>query len=252
MSRDTGRGKDRPAAACVLVSGGLDSAVLLRDALGRYRSVQPLYIRSGLVWEAAEIRTLRRFLSSVRCPRLRPLALIDQPMADLYGAHWSVTGSGAPGFDAGDASVYLPGRNLALFSKAATFCALRGIEVLVSGILSANPFPDGRVAFLRSMERALSAGLGRPMRIRTPFRRLAKDAVVRRGRGLPLQLTFSCIRPCRGRHCGRCCKCAERMLAFRRAAVPDPTRYARRSGVWPSRAPVRITRQAPKMATRSR
>ena len=30
------------------------------------------------------------------------------------------------------------------------------------------------------------------------------------GRGLPLELTFSCIAPVAGQHCGRCNKCAER------------------------------------------
>ena len=37
------------------------------------------------------------------------------------------------------------------------------------------------------------------------------------GRGLPLELTFSCISPLRGLHCGHCNKCAERQAAFRDA-----------------------------------
>jgi 7-cyano-7-deazaguanine synthase len=217
----------RRGAACVLVSGGLDSAVLLRDALRAYRRVQPLYVRAGMRWEEVEIAHLRRFLRGLRSRRLGTLAIIDLPMADLYGDHWSTGGRRPPGFRAGDASVYLPGRNIALFSKAATFCALRRIPVLVSGILSANPFPDGTPAFLRAMERALARGIGAPLRIRTPYRGLTKDRVVWRGRDLPLRRTFSCINPRRdGRHCGDCCKCAERLKAFRRAGVPDPTDYA--------------------------
>ena len=216
----------RRSAACVLLSGGLDSAVLLDRALRRHRIVQPLYVRAGLVWEARERHALRDLLRALRSPRLRPLETIAVPMGDLLGDHWSATGRGSPGYDDGDASVYIPGRNIALFAKAAIFCAQRGIPVLISGILSANPFPDGSAAFLRAMSRALSRGLGAPFRIATPFRRMTKDRVVRLGRRLPLHLTFSCIDPRRGLHCGDCCKCKERIDAFVSAGVEDRTVYA--------------------------
>ena len=226
LKRAGGRRRLRRAGACVLVSGGLDSAVLLRETLRRHRIVQPLYVRAGLRWEGIERDCLRRFLRALRAPGLLPLETIEVPMADLYRGHWSTSGRGAPGYDDGDASVFIPGRNISLFSKAATFCALRRIPVLVSGILNANPFPDGSPAYLRAMERALRLGLAAPLRIRTPFRRLAKDRVIRMGRDLPLQLTFSCISPRGRRHCGDCCKCKERIDAFRAAGVPDRTDYA--------------------------
>ncbi len=173
------------------------------------------------------MRVLRRFLRAVRSPRLRPLVVLDLPMREVYGDHWSTTGR-VPGFHDTDASVYIPGRNVVLFSKAAAFCALRHVPVLLLGILSANPFPDGSPAFLRAMERALARGLGAPIRLRAPFRGLTKDRVIRRGRGLPLQLTLSCSAPRRGMHCGVCVKCGERAKAFRRAGIPDPTTYADR------------------------
>jgi 7-cyano-7-deazaguanine synthase len=266
----------RRRAACVLSSGGLDSAVLLRDALRTYRRVQPLYVRAGLRWEPAEERALRAFVRALRrVPTVRGGGFADRdrrrladpvalavPMADLYGVHWSTTGRRVPGYFAGDPSVYLPGRNIALLSKAATFCALRGFQVVITGILSANPFPDGTPRFLRAMERALSAGLGRPIRIRAPFRRLTKRQVIRRGRDLPLGRTLSCCRPVRGGHCGCCVKCGERARAFRDAGVPDPTRYAGGPGAEapaagrgagrPGRKRSRTTRVAPKNTTSSR
>jgi 7-cyano-7-deazaguanine synthase len=208
------------------VSGGLDSIVLLRETLRRHRVVQPLYVRAGLRWERIERARLNRLLRLLAAPGLLPLASIDVPMIDLYRGHWSTSGRGAPGYDDGDASVYIPGRNISLFAKAATFCALNGIPVLVSGILNANPFPDGSPAFLRAMERALGRGLGVRFRIATPFRRITKDRVVGMGRDLPLHLTFSCISPRGGRHCGDCCKCKERIDAFVLAGVADRTSYA--------------------------
>lgn len=217
----------RAGSACVLVSGGLDSGVLVRDALDGYARVHPLYVRAGLRWEAIELRHLRLFLRALRSPRLAPLVVLDLPMGEVYAGQWSTTGR-VPGFHAGDASVYMPGRNIALFSRAATYCAVRRIPVLMLGILRANPFPDGSPAFLRAMQRALATGLDFPIRLRAPYRRRGKGWVIRRGRTLPLGLTFSCSAPRRGMHCGRCVKCGERAKAFRRARVADPTRYADR------------------------
>jgi 7-cyano-7-deazaguanine synthase len=61
------------------------------------------------------------------------------------------------------------------------------------------------------------------VRILRPYAGLDKTEVMRRGRGLPLGLTFSCLRPAHGRHCGRCNKCRERREAFADAGLRDPT-----------------------------
>ena len=51
----------------VLVSGGLDSAILLGEALRHEPpAVQPLYVRHGLYWETAELQHLLRDESARR------------------------------------------------------------------------------------------------------------------------------------------------------------------------------------------
>src|SRR5262249_31731145 len=213
---------------CVLASGGLDSAVLVGTLARRYE-VHPLYVRSGLVWERAEQALLGRFLATLRRRRFRVAALarVDLPVASLYGAgHWSVSGRGVPGRRAALASNYLPGRNLLLVSVAAVHCARRKIPVVALALLADNPFPDATPAFLAALGRVASQALATRIRVRAPFRRLSKEAVIRRGAALPLALTLSCARPRGVRHCGRCTKCAERRVAFAHAGVPDPTSYA--------------------------
>src|SRR4051794_31802891 len=111
----------------VLVSGGLDSAVLLGEALQSRTFVHPLYIRCGLFWEAVELDHLRRFLAAVDGPALRPLHVLEMPVGDLYPAHWSLTGEGAPGADTPDEAVFLPGRNVLLLSKAMLWCHLHNV-----------------------------------------------------------------------------------------------------------------------------
>src|SRR4051812_46271683 len=95
----------------VLVSGGGDSAVLLAEAARAYPAVFPLYVAAGLHWEAAERAHLDRFLAAIHTPALRPLHVLQLPVTDVYGDHWSVTGEGVPGADTPDDAVYLPGRN---------------------------------------------------------------------------------------------------------------------------------------------
>ena len=67
---------------------------------------------------------------------------------------------------------------------------------------------------------------GYPFRVVRPFETLSKKCVMKLGEGMPLELTFSCLAPVDGRHCGQCNKCAERAAAFVHANLNDPTEYA--------------------------
>ncbi|MQA30177.1 MAG: 7-cyano-7-deazaguanine synthase [Luteitalea sp.] len=214
----------------VLLSGGLDSAVLLAEetAVG---DVQPIYVSAGLAWEAAERIAVTRFLEAAPLPRLRPLASLTVDMRDVYPEqHWALAGN-PPGYHTADEKVYLPGRNVILLSKAAVFCAAEGISRLVLGTLGRNPFPDATPAFRGAMAVALSLGLAHTLDIDAPYSNLSKVEVIRRGNRLrlPLELTLSCMNPPptrrEVRHCGRCSKCRERHDAFVGAAIADPTDY---------------------------
>jgi len=214
----------------VLFSAGLDSAVLLADAATRHRAV-PVYVTSGLAWEAAERAAIDRLLAtSPYQTNVGPLVTLNADMRDVYPAsHWAVRGE-APAFDTPDEDVYIEGRNIVLLSKTAVFMARAGIARVLIGPLAGNPFPDATAAFFSAMSTALTLGLGRPISIDAPFADMHKTDVIRLGaaRGVPFELTLSCMQPVDGRHCGRCSKCRERRDAFGEAGVEDPTEYATR------------------------
>ncbi|HYH65361.1 MAG TPA: 7-cyano-7-deazaguanine synthase [Urbifossiella sp.] len=216
---------DAPLA--VLVSGGLDSAVLLAEAARAYPAVVPIYVRVGMLWEDAERVHLDRFLAAVRTPALRPLVELDQPAADLYGGHWSVTGTDTPGATAAHDADFLPGRNVLLFAKPLLWCHLHRVPELATAPLGTNPFPDATPAFYDGLAAVVARGMNLPpVRILRPYARLTKMDVLRRGLGFPLEHTFSCVRPVGMVPCGACIKCGERRAGFRAAGVPDPTVYA--------------------------
>jgi 7-cyano-7-deazaguanine synthase len=212
----------------VLASSGLDSSVLLAELARKGRRVFPIYVRAGLRWERNELAVLRRFIAALAKSNIEKIIVLDFPTADVVGDHWTITGKSVPGYRAALASNYIPGRNLSLLSKAAIFCARNRIGEIAMAPLHSNPFPDARPEFFRAFEKAVRIGMELPLRVMTPFARLDKAAVIRKGRGLPLELTLSCARPHGAIHCGACTKCAERIQGFREAGVSDPTRYARK------------------------
>jgi 7-cyano-7-deazaguanine synthase len=215
------------SSRAVLVSGGLDSAILLGESLTTCGSVYPLYVRTGLSWESVELEHLRRFLHALAQPMLQPLTILEQPVNDLYGAHWSLTGRDVPDSESPDEAVYLPGRNVLLLSKAMIWCHLHQVPELALAPLQANPFPDATPAFFTAFQNAVNHAVEGHVRVLWPYLHLSKTDVLLRGRQLPLEHTFSCLQPVAGRHCGACNKCAERQRAFRDAGVADPTHYAR-------------------------
>jgi 7-cyano-7-deazaguanine synthase len=218
-------------ATAVLLSGGLDSAVLLAEEAGR-GDVQPIYIGAGLAWESAERSIVDALLrSDAMRGRTRDIVALTVDMRDIYEAtHWAITGT-PPAYHTPDEDVYLPGRNIVLLAKAGVYCAGAGIDRLVLGTLGHNPFPDATPEFRLTMARALSLGLAHDLRVDAPYAEMSKADVIRRGAalGVPFELTLSCMSPVASpslpRHCGTCSKCRERHDAFVEAGVRDPTEY---------------------------
>ena len=220
-----------PAAKTIglMLSGGLDSCILLGHLLAEGYRVQPFYIRAGLFWEPAELNTLGQYCRALASPALAPLVVFSLPVGDLYEKHWSITGQETPDSTSPDEAVFLPGRNALLTIKPLLWCANHSIDALALGTLQSNPFPDATVAFFDQYAAAIALASGRHVKIIRPFSRMNKQQVMTLGRDFPLALTFCCIAPVDGRHCGRCNKCAERQAAFRLIAAEDPTEYAHHS-----------------------
>jgi 7-cyano-7-deazaguanine synthase len=220
----------------VLLSGGLDSAVLAAHE-AQAATVLPVYVGVGLAWEPGELAMVAQLLAApVFAGRTLPLSPVEFTMHDVYPpTHWAIRGM-PPAYDTADENVYLTGRNLVLLTKAAMVAARSGAHRLALGVLAGNPFPDGRPEFFAAMATTLSLGLDHEIEIATPFLGWQKAQVIRRGIELrvPLELTLSCMNPAAGAagalpmHCGLCSKCRERRDAFAAAGVSDPSVYASR------------------------
>jgi 7-cyano-7-deazaguanine synthase len=229
-------------SSVVLLSGGLDSAVLAAHE-GATARVLPVYVSVGLAWEDAEVAMVERLLTSpAYAGKVEPLSRVSFTMRDVYSpTHWAIRGV-PPAYDTPDDDVYLAGRNLVLLTKAGVVASKAKAHRIALGPLAGNPFPDARPEFFAAMTQALSLGLDHPIEISTPFLTWEKEDVIARGveLGVPFEFTLSCMNPVAGatggsgagalpQHCGLCSKCRERRDAFAAAGVSDPSIYANKS-----------------------
>lgn len=210
----------------LMFSGGVDSAILLAHLLERGHRVQPIYVAMGCAWDVAERHAVDRFVNGLAEEAILPVVDLAMPVGDLYGDHWSITSQGVPDESTPDEAVFLWGRNPLLLVKPVLWCQQNDIAELALGTLASNPFADASEEFLEQFAAALSTATETRVSIRQPLAGRTKSQILALGAQLPLGLTFSCLAPDAGRHCGRCNKCAERALALASLPDGDPTLYA--------------------------
>jgi 7-cyano-7-deazaguanine synthase len=221
------------ARAAVLLSGGLDSTVLLHH-LARDRRIRQLWVLSfdygqrhrrelaAARWQAAALARVREH-RVVRLPALAALAagrtaLLPggPPVPDL---------ARVPPAARDQPPTYVPNRNLVLLALAAAYAEACGCPVLFYGAHAGDQhgYWDCTPLFVRRLNRVLALNRRRPVRVEAPFAGQAKSALVRRGvrLGVDFAHTWSCYRGGR-RPCGRCPTCVERAGAFAAAGAVDP------------------------------
>lgn len=210
----------------VLVSGGLDSAILLAEMVEKQiPKVYPIFIRCGLHWENTELVYLKKFTNAIKSKNLENLVILDIPVGDLYKNHWSLTAKNVPDLNTPDEAVFLPGRNVLLTAKALLWCNLNKVGSLSLGVLESNPFPDATDDFFRNITDTVNQSVLGNVKLIRPYAGMHKTDVLKSGMNYPLEYTFSCIRPINDLHCGKCNKCAERIKGFQQASIKDPTVY---------------------------
>ena len=224
--------------AVVLVSGGMDSAVVLAIARERGFAPHALSVRYGQR-HTSELDAAARVAQGLGATvhktvhvDLRSLggsALTDDAIEVPVDSDGHVIGADIP-------VTYVPARNTIMLSIALGWAEVLGATDLFCGVnaVDYSGYPDCRPEFIAGFEAlanlATKAGVeGAGFRVHAPLMRMTKADIVREGLrlGVDFSATVSCYRAdADGRACGRCDACRLRAEGFAAAGVADPTRYA--------------------------
>lgn len=208
--------------AVILLSGGLDSTVMLAIAVDQGRECHALSFDYGqrhlIELESAKaiakhysiahkIVTIDRtfFASSV---------LVDkQKQVPTNRTAEQITTSGIP-------STYVPARNTLFLAYALGYAEMVGAGEIWAGpnAMDVNAYPDCRPEFVAAFQSLMNVATkqaveGSPQTLITPLIHWDKAEIIQQGMKLkaPLDMTFSCYDPQQGKiPCGRCDACVLR------------------------------------------
>ncbi len=219
--------------AVVLLSGGLDSSVLLHW-VARQSGHTPVLVLSfdygqKHAVELAAARWQCRSLSQVAKHQVLPLdffaGLLDGASALVAGGpqvpeliELNATARRQP-------PTYVPNRNMILLSLAAAFAEAHGASTVFYGAQAQDEYGywDCTLEFIDTINRTLALNRRNPVRVEAPFAQWRKSEIVRLGMDLGVDFahTWSCYRG-ENQPCQVCPTCVERATAFSEAGCHDP------------------------------
>lgn len=220
--------------AVVLVSGGMDSAVVLAMAKEQGFACHALSVSYGQR-HTSELAAAAELANSVGAEHKVVTVDLRSIGGSALTADIDVPESGGQGIPV----TYVPARNTIMLSIALGWAEVLGADDLFCGVnaVDYSGYPDCRPAFIEAFERlanlATKAGVeGHSLRVHAPLMKMSKADIAREGArlGVDFSRTVSCYQADeQGRACGRCDACRLRAEGFAAAGLPDPTRYASRA-----------------------
>ncbi|UYB53414.1 7-cyano-7-deazaguanine synthase QueC [Xanthomonas sp. AM6] len=218
--------------AVVLLSGGMDSAVVVAIAREQGYAVHALSVSYGQR-HTSELDAATRVAAALGAVAHKTVNV------DLRSIGGSALTDDIEVPDAGGAGIpvtYVPARNTIMLSVALGWAEVLGAADIFCGVnaVDYSGYPDCRPEFIDAFQTlanlATKAGVeGAGLRVHAPLQRMSKADIVREGvrLGVDFGLTVSCYRAdADGRACGHCDACRLRAAGFADAGVADPTRYA--------------------------
>jgi len=217
--------------AVVVLSGGMDSATALYEALADG------YETYAISFDYGQRHKKELDFARMLCEKNE----ISHKIVDLTSITELISNSALTGNTPVPEGHYaqenmkatvVPNRNMIMYSVAIGYAVNLKAEAVFVGVHAGDHpiYPDCRPQFIEGLDnlaRIANEGFcGYGFRIVAPFLNISKTDIVKRGSGLgvPYNLTWSCYKGGE-KHCGKCGTCVERKEAFQLAGVKDPTNY---------------------------
>ena len=128
---------------------------------------------------------------------------------------------------------YVPSRNIVFLSFASGYAECHDIDNIFMGVnaIDYSGYPDCRKNFIDNFEKLINKstkkGLeGSKFKINTPLINLSKKDIIKLGHknGVDFSMTSSCYSPKLKKNCGVCDSCLLRKQGFEEAGLRDPAR----------------------------
>jgi 7-cyano-7-deazaguanine synthase len=229
--------------AIVLISGGMDSSVLLHHVARDcdFAVIHALSFHYGqrhaIELERAAIQAQA---AGVRTHRVIDLAF----MGPLLQAGSTLIAGGADVPNLADLDeealrqppTYVPNRNMMLLSMAAAYAEAQGAADVYYGAQAQDEYGywDCTTDFLAAINGVMALNRRQAVTVHAPFVNKSKAEIVTEGMrlGVDFANTWTCYRGDSGTGntpvaCGTCPSCIERRQAFDKAGKTDPLAYAR-------------------------
>jgi 7-cyano-7-deazaguanine synthase len=221
-------------SAVILVSGGMDSATAVYEAMEQGYEPYFLHTSYGQRTEDKEFECAKALAAEVdaadflhietgHLSQIGASSLTDEEMnvadADLESDEIPTS--------------YVPFRNANLLSMATSYAEANDCGAIFIGAHSEDysGYPDCRPEFFDAFQQVIKVGTKPETSIElvAPFVDWSKTEIAEQGLDLdvPYELTWSCYRE-EAPACGTCDACAYRLKAFQEAGVEDPIEYAER------------------------
>ena len=215
-------------SAILVLSGGMDSSVLLYHLLDQ-----------GILVRALSVNYGQRHSKELECAKkLCALKGVEHQIADLTALSPLLAGSSltSPEIDVPEGhyaednmkATVVPNRNMILLATATGWAVSTKSDIVAYAAHSGDHaiYPDCRTEFAEAMDKAIQLCDWHKVRLIRPFVNMTKADIVTRGTelGVPFENTWSCYKG-QNLHCGKCGTCVERREAFYLAGIADPTPY---------------------------
>ena len=218
--------------AVILVSGGLDSATVLAEAVADGYDCYALSFDYSQRHQV-ELNAARKICAQFG---VREHKIIKLDLTQIGGSALTDDSIAVPeGESSGIPVTYVPARNTIFLSIALGWAEVLAADRIFVGVnaVDYSGYPDCRPEYISAFEAManLATKMGveeSSIRIMTPLIDLTKAEIIQKGVGLGVDYsqTVSCYQADdQGRACGRCDSCRLRKLGFADAKVADPTAY---------------------------
>tara|TARA_Y100000052_G_C2953923_1_gene89040 strand:+ start:2161 stop:2748 length:588 start_codon:yes stop_codon:yes gene_type:complete len=185
-----------------LVSGGLDSTLVVKLAKDEGVEIYPLFIDYGQIARETELKSCEEALAAVGVHKFE--------IAELSGFGKLIkSGLTDPTLDIVN-DAFTPGRNMLFLLTAAAYAYQNNADAISIGLLheSTSLFPDQSTEFLEKAEELIEVIMGYKIRVLAPLREFMKPDVIELAKLKGITKTYSChtgnLEPC-----GKCIACKE-------------------------------------------